>query len=539
MLMLSLYCSIFHMGACVGGIMNKLTMVAVSALALGVASCGGGGSGDGGGGAVSPPPLPTLSTSISSLTFDVDEGNTADTFTVNVNFTGSSSQAIVPSLELGGSAMTLSGTVAANGTTAYQFKLASVAGLGGGEHSGTLTFRLCTDSGCSKVYPGSTISSRYFVDVQLKDWAMHQRNAAHNGYVDAKLNPSLFAQAWVWNPGEVQSAKPAAASDGTVFLSVANRDGTSTAYALAAEDGSEKWRRSLGPQSYVGGPAVANGRVYIMSMETSSSDNPIWYLDATTGAVLQTPRFDSQWSDFFAPVPYDNKLYVSAGYYNDAVYAYDAQTGARDYVTAFSGYVYDKNVPAVDQNYIYHHDGATLNVYRRGDGSLFKSFTDPQEDWAGYSYDAAPVLGANGLILTFGGVGNADWNRGIVAYNVASSNYSWQLGDEFGGIPALAGQTFYVSNHSRGSVQALNSTNGNLRWEWTPTDGNTRGGNVIVTRNLMFFSSSSAVYAVDFSSGSPQKVWEAAHGGHIALTPDFQLIVTDGSSGRVTAYSLN
>ena len=66
---------------------------------------------------------------------ETTEGDTAGSYVVNVSYTGSSSDAIIPSLQLGGNALTLSGAISAKGSSGFEFTLESPAGLSGGEHS--------------------------------------------------------------------------------------------------------------------------------------------------------------------------------------------------------------------------------------------------------------------------------------------------------------------------------------------------------------------------------------------------------------------
>ena len=220
---------------------------------LGLAGCGG--DEGGGGGPPSPPPVSTLSVTLSSSSQAVTAMEDASEATIGFTATqsGTTSDPVYPDVQYDRDVMTLQGslTTAAPGNYSATFKTKN--DLAGGEHRGTVTFRLCRDTGCTSVYPGSSQSFSYTLTVQLKDWVALQRNPAHTGFVRARFDPANFKKAWEWAPSNVTEMSSVATKGNTIFVSRRNQDGTSSVHSLNGASGSEQWGHNFGRvHSFIG-----------------------------------------------------------------------------------------------------------------------------------------------------------------------------------------------------------------------------------------------------------------------------------------------
>jgi outer membrane protein assembly factor BamB len=107
--------------------------------------------------------------------------------------------------------------------------------------------------------------------------------------------------------------------------------------------------------------------------------------------------------------------------------------------------------------------------------------------------------------------------------------------------PAFANGVLYVVNGSQ--LEARRESDGALQWSWspaettlTPFDG--LSSNVVVTDNLAFVSTASAVYAVDLVTH--QAVWSYPKAGRLALSPRGVLyIVTPAGTTVASVIAIN
>jgi len=88
----------------------------------------------------------------------------------------------------------------------------------------------------------------------------------------------------------------------------------------------------------------------------------------------------------------------------------------------------------------------------------------------------------------------------------------------FVGNPAIASDVLYATNQSPLSLQVLDEGTGTLQWSWVPQGANetTFIGDVLLTRNLVFFSTNVAVYAVDTTTRS--MAWSYPKPGRVTLS---------------------
>ncbi|MBO9623565.1 MAG: PQQ-binding-like beta-propeller repeat protein [Sphingomonas sp.] len=514
---------------------------ALAALCWMLAGCSGGG----GGSVVTPQPSPTPTPSV-AVTLSVDsqsvvmtEDGSGGPIAFDATVTGLPATTVIADAQFDHTQLALQGgTITQGAGGVYQVRLQPLATLEPGNYSGAVTFRLCGDAACSNVYAGSAKTFTYQLTVRLGDWKTFQRNAGHDGYVRAAFDPAAFKKAWDYVPAGVTRITTVASSGDRAYVTTFGSDGTTTVRALATSTGEQRWFYNVGQTSYTSAPAAANGKVFVTSMVSSSSNNSIIALDAETGQFAgPTAPFASQWSFFLPPTAYDQGLYMSAGYFGSVVYGFDY---AKLQYWSFdaNGSIWDGETPAVDADNVYYYSGAALQVIDRNSGALKKSIPDPFFQSNGYSYYGAPILGSNGNVLAYSGQRGSASSSVLVDWSIANGAYAWRSADTYTTSPAVAGGMVYLARNNPGRFDALSEATGAIQWSWTPPAGEQFIFNTVATKNLVFVSTDKAIYALPTQGSNHAPVWTAPTGGEMAITADGMLIVANQRPGTVMPSTL-
>jgi outer membrane protein assembly factor BamB len=121
-----------------------------------------------------------------------------------------------------------------------------------------------------------------------------------------------------------------------------------------------------------------------------------------------------------------------------------------------------------------------------------------------------------------------------VNFDTATKQVKWSAAasgtDIFVGSPAIAGTTVYVQNSGRTQLEARRESDGQILWTWKPTWKNESAfqGNVVVTQNLVFVSTTNHVYAID--TATHQSVWMYPYAGMLAISANGVLYVRRGTA---------
>lgn len=322
---------------------------------------------------------------------------------------------------------------------------------------------------------------------------------------------------------------------GSVFATARDAVGDTTVFALDTSDGSQKWTRSLGEQSHVSGPSYADGKVYVTSMASSSSNNPQWILDAATGTVANQGIFPSQWHDFGQPTVYKDSVFLAAGYYGNVVYSLDTTTALKKWETNGSGgQIWDGQSVAVDEKYVYYYSG-NMDVFDRVTGVLVSSMDDPAFDWRGYSWESAPILGEEGSIFAFSSPTRFDWGAKIARYTLGKPGQTWLSARTYTTAAALKDSRLFAAREGQSMIDAIKTGDGNVAFSIPVPNGQTITSNLVVTENLLFATTATKVYAFNLKAEGYPVVWEADGTGFLAITPDNRLLVAGDQRLRVFA----
>jgi hypothetical protein len=514
---------------------------------LATTACGGG---DSGSGTVTPPvvvvpTVPTLGVTIApanQTTVIDDQGyGTALGFAATVG--GTTGDSVVADVKYDTKQLVLDGDVTRGTDGMYRVRFKPVSGLANGSYTGSVTFRLCREAACNTVYPGSTQSFAYTLTLQLGDWTTYQRNAAHNGYIHTTFDPTQFRKSWEWTSATANRVSAIASANGLAYVTTGESDGTTVLRALSTATGEQRWTYSIGKTAYSSPPAIGNGRVFITTMTTSSSENPIISVNALSGEFMApNALFAAQWSNFLQPTPYKDGLYMSAGYYGSFVYGFD-YSGLVAWGTDTKGNIWDGETPAVDEDTVYYYSGKALELIDRRTGAIKASLADPFFQNSFYSYFGSPVIGSMGNVMAYSSQRSSMTPSILVNWSIKEQAYKWRSAATYATAPAVGDGKVYLSRATPGELNVLDEATGKLLWGWAPPVDETMVGNTILTDTIVFVSTNKAIYAIPTQGSSHVPVWSVKGGGEMAITADGTLIVTGqapeyGYPRALTAYRL-
>ena len=106
----------------------------------------------------------------------------------------------------------------------------------------------------------------------------------------------------------------------------------------------------------------------------------------------------------------------------------------------------------------------------------------------------------------------------LTMVDLTTRNIRWQATGQFTAHPAANANLVFVGNDRTQQMEARDVTTGNLAWSWAldRTQDNDFLGNIIVTNNLLFVSSTRKTYAIDLNTH--QTVWSYPLSGQLALS---------------------
>ena len=238
-------------------------------------------------------------------------------------------------------------------------------------------------------------------------------------------------------------------------------------YCLDASDGSEIWTKNV--TGYVTAPVIVGNAIYVSTNwhnpSTDTTSGFVYALDSVTGADLWSYEGPASTS-FGTPVVVDGSVYV--------VSSFLAGNSVGDFTGAYSG-VYVLQASTGQELWNYTMQGSFISLVVDGANVYV-------------SCDYYDVAKAANLI--------ADYDAcGILAFNAQNGQLIWS--DKFSHVVSsftFAGSTVYLVSGSgfvngqgnvasrNGFVYALDSSNGNVLWNYT--SGQSLGSSLFVSGNL-------------------------------------------------------
>ncbi|UQV46371.1 PQQ-binding-like beta-propeller repeat protein [Janthinobacterium lividum] len=312
-------------------------------------------------------------------------------------------------------------TPLADATVDVQVKTSSTAKPG--HYTGNISVNVCTDVLCANHLAGSPFKLPYEIDVvspdggvtainlselsqvaDAPDWETFQGNAQHTAYVPVTLTPSAFNARWKWFAPAVEGRQSQPSTlvtgGGMIFLSTGkwySSTGASFVTAYSEKDGSKVWSHSFNDLNFpmAQPPAFSNGNVYVSAGGQEST--AMFGFDATTGRQLFKSKMSAQWPTYLAPTIFNGSIYTNGGSYG-GLYSFSPVMGALNFFTQLEQY--DGWTPALDAKNLYAYMNGSLKLIDPATGVLRGEIIDPTYSWNGYTNSAAPVIGANGLVLS-------------------------------------------------------------------------------------------------------------------------------------------
>lgn len=375
----------------------------------------------------------------------------------------------------------------------------------------------------SQAQPARAASS----PAEASEWATHNGNASHDGYVPLVTKPANFRVLWTTSlPAGNHGYNPAATGDGSAFISNKVWFETGLFYALDLTSGQVRWQHEFHSPVYGGvpimnAPAYKNGVAYVST--GGHEDAALWGYASQTGAQKFRSSIEAQWETYYAPTPFGNSLYMNGGYYGGA-YSFRARDGRRNWFTSLPQY--DRWTPAVDAEHVYAYT-TQLDIIDRRTGAIAASIPDPNFEWMGYSVGCAPVLGSlNNVLVTQG--------SRMVSFDLGQRKVAWEAPVTTGYYEinqiSLANGVIYYANG--GTVEMRNEADGGLLRAWTPPQGGAIESTILVTQNLFFVSTSNGTYAVDRQKPVGYR-WKSSAHGHLSMSKNGTLVIV-GADGTVT-----
>lgn len=338
---------------------------------------------------------------------------------------------------------------------------------------------------------------------QYQPWATHQSSAKHNGFNLLNTLVNSDSESAMWTLQTDNNVSGMSAANGKIFVAFNSRRITS----YNAYSGDLIWTKNESQRHSINPPAYANGKVFFQT--GGHSDSFLWALDEHNGELLSQSAYGNQWSNYHAPTPYGDNVYVAGGYYG-GIYGF-SQDGEELFFNDIEQV--DGWTPAVDENYAYSMTRGNLRGYNKETGSI-EFVLDVNAMVSQDSY------GDTNTVLL------ADYNRAIVhnagylvAIDLHSNELAWSVlinSNYYGNFEKAAshGAVYAIVN---GLLVAYDAFNGDRLWTIESPNGYSFNSNIALSRDSLFVSTDTATYAYDLNNpGDP--VWQMATPGNLVLS---------------------
>lgn len=508
---------------------------------------------------VTAPPAALVSPNRLSVNSDQDE---IPTLQLAVNLPSSTGTAFTEFVDKAGVFQFSGGPVTVSGQGLNRVLTLNPT-LAPGSYTGQIELHICKVQPCTQELPGSPVIVPYAITLKpsvnlttlarsagVGEWAQHQGDAAHTGYVPLTLDASKFTRRWRWavpvsettgQSGVATAFQPVVTSNGLVYVLTSGYFQSATLYALTEHDHTLQWKKEFGSIFAANPPSTDAGAVYLAT--SGHGDTAMWGFNGSTGAQKFRTPFGSQWEHYLAPTIVNGNVYTNGGSYGGLL-SFKTSDGTLNWFANLAQY--DQWTPAVDGSYAYAFMPSGLNAVNVADGSAAFVINDPNNAVQAYSVNGAPMQIGPGNVLVINGSGGTGSKNRLVNFDTASRGIKWSVDGSFSGTPAHAKGVIYVINGAQ--LEARSAADGSRLWAWLPDEASTdpfqinygeQIRNIIVTDNLVFVSTVTQVYAIN--AATRQTVWTFAKPGRLALSPNGVLYVSTSAAGNLPAglYAIN
>lgn len=312
-------------------------------------------------------------------------------------------------------------------------------------------------------------------------WPQYHFDSRNTGYsADGRGPTGEVTVQWRHDVDEAITSSPVVAN-GTAFITV--RGENARVVAIDTEDGTSRWSQTLEGASPIGGPAIADGRVYVVSMAGNA-----FGLNTESGSYVWQASIDEQ--PFAAPTVVEDMVVLTS--MNGSVYAFDRSSGDERWRYQPEAYSI-LSTPAVTADTVFVTSFTPLEL-PDGVTDLFE-FMPPPNFFMWNDIDEDPMatvmdLNARGsihaldrqdgtvvwthevpdLVVSSPAVGSDSvvfgcWDHQLYAVDRSTGNETWSHSTDapVSSTPAVAEETVFVGGYD-GNLYAVNRTTGDRRW---------------------------------------------------------------------------
>lgn len=449
------------------------------------------------------------------------------------------------------------------GTYNYRATFQVGAGVPPGVYTGFLEIRLCKDAPtvCARPHDGSPWKLPYRVEVKatnqsaLKampgaaDWTVSRGNSAQNAYVPVTLDASKITPRFVYvmNNYQLNVVSGIATQNGKLFFTIGNIFSPGTGlYAVDENNGTLKWVYGF-TGDFLGNvfvpdsrrprnPGLGNGKVYVVGTIQYGDLVTMYAIDQTSGKLNAVTQInESMYTINHAPAPVtmdDTGLYFPTV---GGISKFDSTTLAKKWTYEAKPQLgLEYTVPLFDQasQYLYTSsitggNNLTLDKIDKSSGTMVASvFLQP----------STRALCPDGGLMV---VKNAGASGSMLRLDGQTMKTLWSIDDQFNAPFACSDTAIVAVNGKNLDVRSVST--GSLLWSLPVPEIESFGlSGLILTRNMLIFSTSTSVVAVDLNSH--QRVWSFEQGGALSLSKNGILYVSSityqGLDNKIFAFNL-
>ena len=407
--------------------------------------------------------------------------------------------------------------------------------------------------------------------VVVADWQTFQGDAAHTGHVDASFKVSAFSESWTWTmpSGTRNWMNLVATGAGRIYVTEDAQQ--SHLYALDETTGTLAWSMQFVDSVETGGPAYANGLVYVTA-QTGAELSSGWGADvhvvnAASGIETATLGAHSQMGRFFPVTPFETAVYSSnddffsvngaGSCYGTELTSFSTDGSTRNWINYQPlSESYTSQSVAVDDDHVYFYrsyssGGASnaLVVLDRSSGAPVEEIADTRNQYTDYNYDGAPMISSPGHVIAFSdgqfltsvSLEENFHPRVLIRYDIAAGTIDWTTAAEYITAPAVSHGSVFAASNIVNRMDAIDEQTGSVQWSWPAPAGEMFIRNIVAANNLVFVSTDRAVYAIDMATH--QQAWSIAVPGGLSIASLKYLLIAsparrDNAPATLTAIRL-
>lgn len=364
---------------------------------------------------------------------------------------------------------------------------------------------------------------------QASNWSQSKGSASHNGFVPVFIPSDELSLRWskdIYSDSYSDNSY-IAANESQIFTKYYENN-TVYLVSLDAKTGNTFWTKEFSTSS-VSEPVIAEDLIHILYSESYNSDGYLESLDINSGETIAShPLNASLTNSNISPTYYDSSLY----WFEQSSYSLvnkNASTGEQVWIND-NARCYGDISPTVDDEQVYFFNGQ-FNIVAKNSGDIIEVSEIGNSD----SYQCVtPVLGRNNDAFVIN-------NDSLYAYDTNTAQLLWEVNTSgsnspIWGKPTIAlGKVYVIQRNSdtyRNELSVYDEYTGELLWNWSPENGNSLTGDIVVSLNLIFVQDGYNTYAIDLDT--QDQVWSYPKSGTVAISSGSALYLTS-SNGTTTA----